>query len=297
MKTTRNILETFEGPMALGISLLLSLLISLQAIGQDEEATKPTGKDLARPAFESALLGEMQSVITPTAKTLEFDFQHRFGTVENGLTDLFGIYSPGANIRMGLTYTPINRLAVGIGLTKNKMTLDLNAKYAIFQQAKQGGIPVSVTYFGSVAAETQKGEYSNNVQRLAFYNEAIIARRINSKLSIQLSPSYTHDNAVVDSAYNNNMIAVGIGARYKFTAQSSLILNYIQPLTKHKDTALDPKPGFMIGWEISTSAHAFQILFSNYQGILPQQNIPYNPLDFFKGQYLIGFNITRLWNF
>ena len=211
MKTTRNILEKFERLLALGISLLLSFMISLPAIGQDEEAAKPSGKELARPAFESALLGEMQSVVVPTAKTLEFDFQHRFGTVENGITDLFGIYSPGANIRMGLTYTPINRLAVGLGLTKNKMALDLNAKYAIFQQAKEGGAPVSVTYFGNVVTETEKGDYTDNIQRLSFYNELIIARRINSKLSIQVSPSYSHDNAVVDSAYSNSMLAVGIG--------------------------------------------------------------------------------------
>ena len=297
MKTTRNILETFERPLAFGVSFLLALLITIPAIAQDDEAAKPATKELARPAFESALLGEMQSVVVPTAKTLEFDFQHRFGTVENGLTDLFGIYSSGANIRMGMTYTPINRLALGLGLTKNKMALDLNAKYAIFQQSKEGGTPISVTYFGNVVAETAKGDYTTNVQRLSFYNEVIIARRVNSKLSIQLSPNYSHDNAVVDSAYNHNMFAVGIGARYKFTAQSSILLNYIQPLTQHKDSALDPKPGFMIGWEISTSSHAFQIIFSNYQGILPQQNIAYNRLDFFKGQYLIGFNITRLWNF
>jgi len=296
MKTSSNFVQHGARKFALGICSLLVVLI-IPAYAQDEATDKAPTKEYARPAFESGLLGEMQSVVVPTTKTLEWDFQHRFGSVENGLKDFFGIYSPGANIRMGLTFTPIDRLAVGIGLTKNKMALDVNYKYAILRQAKEVGMPISLTYFGNVVAATEEGDYTSNVQRLSFYNEAIIARRINSKISVQLSPSFTHFNAVTDSAYNHDMIALGIGARYKFSSQSSIILNYVQPLTSHKNSALDPKPGFMIGWEISTSSHAFQIIFSNYQGILPQANIAYNTLDFFKGQYLIGFNITRLWNF
>lgn len=296
MKTIRNF-PRFNPQQLASVLVVLLIAVISPAIAQDEPAATSTTKELARSPFESALLGEMQSVIVPTAKTLEWDFQHRFGSVENGITDLFGIYAPGANIRMGLTYTPIERLAVGIGLTKNKMALDVNAKYALLRQTKEAGMPVSLTYFGNVVAATEKGDYTSEVQRLSFYNEVIVARRINSKISVQISPSFTHFNSVSDSAYNHNMIAVGIGARYKFTAQSSIILNYVQPVTKHDNTALDPKPGFMIGWEISTSSHAFQVTFSNYQGILPQQNIAYNSLDFFKGQYLIGFNITRLWNF
>lgn len=35
----------------------------------------------------------------------------------------------------------------------------------------------------------------------------------------------------------------------------------------------------------------------NYNGILPQNNNMFNQNDFTKGQFLIGFNITRLWNF
>jgi hypothetical protein len=280
------------------VSFLILLTISLPVLAQDpaEETTKSTTKELARPAFESALLGEMQSVMVQTPKTLEWDFQHRFGTVENGLTDFYGIYAPGANIRMGLTYTPMDRLAVGIGLTRNKMALDLNAKYAIFRQTKEQGMPVSVSYFGNVVANTQAGNYKEELHRLSFYNELIVARRINSKISVQISPSFTHYNAV-DTLYSNDMFAVGIGARYKFSAQSSIIINYVQPLMSHKDSNLNPEPGLAICWEIATSAHAFQIFFSNYQGIVPQENVMYNKLKWGESQFLMGFNITRLWNF
>ena len=93
------------------------------------------------------------------------------------------------------------------------------------------------------------------------------------------------------------MLAIGFGGRYKFSAQSSILINYTQPLSAHKNTAFNPKPGLTIAWEVSTSAHAFQMFFTSYQGILPQENVMYNPLDFTKNGVLFGFNITRLWNF
>ncbi|MBL7847002.1 MAG: hypothetical protein JNL40_06005 [Cyclobacteriaceae bacterium] len=282
--------------MMKGISLLVVLTLSLPAFAQDEEAAKSDKKELARPAFESALLGEMQSVVVQTPKTLEWDFMHRFGTVENGLKDFYGIYAPGANIRMGLTYTPMDKLAVGIGLTKANMALDLNAKYAVFRQSKDNSMPVSVSYFGNVVANTQAGNYKEETHRLSFYNELIVAKRFNSKISVQISPSFTHYNAV-DTLYSNDMFAVGVGARYKFSAQSSIIINYVQPLMNHKDSKLNAQPGLAIVWEIATSAHAFQIFFSNYQGILPQNNIMYNQNKWGDSKFLLGFNITRLWNF
>lgn len=278
------------------VSFLIAATLTLPVFGQDEEAAKTPTKEYARPAFESALLGEMQSVVVQTPKTLEWDFQHRFGPVNNGIKDFYGIYAPGANIRMGLTYTPIDRLAVGIGLTRTNMALDVNAKYAIFRQTKDNKMPVSISYFGNVLANTQAGTYKEELHRLSFYNELIIAKRFNSKISVQISPSFTHYNAV-DTLYKNDMFAVGVGARYKFSAQSSIMINYVQPLMSHKDSKLNPVPGIAVIWEIATSAHAFQIFFSNYQGILPQQNIMYNQLKWGESQFLMGFNITRLWNF
>ncbi len=274
---------------------LIAATLTLPVFGQDEEAAKTPTKEYARPAFESALLGEMQSVVVQSTKTLEWDFQHRFGPVENGVKDFFGIYAPGANIRMGITYTPIDRLALGVGLTRNKMAIDLNAKYAIFKQTKDDKMPVSISYFGNVVYNSQAGNYKENTHRASFYNELIIARRINSKISIQVSPSFTHFNAV-DTLYKNDMLAVGVAARYKFSAQSSIMINYVQPLSSHTDSKLNPVPGLAVVWEIATSGHAFQIFFSNYQGILPQQNVMYNQLKWGDQQFLMGFNITRLWN-
>jgi hypothetical protein len=93
------------------------------------------------------------------------------------------------------------------------------------------------------------------------------------------------------------MIAIGVTGRYKFSNQSSIVIGYTQQLTDHKDPTFNLKPGFTFGWEIATSGHAFQIFATTFQGIIPQENITFNQNDFTNGEFLIGFNITRLWNF
>ena len=237
-----------------------------------------------------------QSVVVPSAKTLEFNMQHRFGTVNNGLKDLYGIYAPGANIRFNFSYTPINNLSLGFGYAKLKQYLDFNAKYAIIKQRKDWSIPVSVTYFGDFAIDNRSDVYEKPVHRFSYYHELIIATRLSDKISLQLTPGFSHFNAM-DSLYSYDMIAVGLSGRYKISDQSSLVINYTQQLTDHKDPKFKLKPGLTFGWEIATSGHAFQIFATTFQGIIPQENIAFNQNDFEKGEFLIGFNITRLWSF
>ncbi len=285
------------------IFVIFSLCVP--AFGQDEEKKEDDGGKPARPAFESAQLMDDQSVVVQSPKTLEFNLQHRFGTVNaNHIKDLYGIYAP-ANIRMGFSYTPIKNLAVGFGTSKLKMYVDVNAKYAILKQTKDWRMPVSVTIFTDAAIDTRSKDAfpkpsdasGNKVYRLAFFNELIIARRVSSKLSLQVAPSYSHYNSM-DKGYSHNMVAIGFSGRYKISPQSSLMFNYTQPLTSLNSASdFKPKPGLTFGCEIATSAHAFQMFATTFQGILPQQNISFNELDYAKGQFLIGFNITRLWGF
>ena len=84
-------------------------------------------------------------------------------------------------------------------------------------------------------------------------------------------------------------------AGYKVTEKSAFIVGYDQPLTQH--TTNNPHPNICFGFETTTSSHAFQVFFGNYYGIVPQSNNVFNKNDFQDGQFVIGFNITRLWNF
>lgn len=285
--------------------LVLVLCISTgNAIAQD--AKTPAAEKKAKPVkgtFGSVWLIDNQTVETPIKGTLEFDIQHRFGVVNNGSKDLWGFFAP-SNIRLGLNYAPIKKLFVGVGITKERMQIDLNAKYALLQQTDKK-MPVSISYYGNIVIDARdKSNFREGVHRLSYFNQLLIARKITKNFSAQVAPSfswfnnveaYVDSKGVIQKKMNNGHFAVAFLGRYKVTAKTAILINYDQPLTKH--TTNNPHPNISFGLETTTSSHAFQVFAGNYYGIVQQSNNVYNQNDYREGQFVIGFNMTRLWNF
>lgn len=292
---------------ALVICLVAALSPTIFA--QDSTATadateaKPRTKPV-KNTFNSNWIIDNQTVMVPIKGTFEMDIMHRFGTVKNGYDDFWGFFAP-SNIRLGFSYVPINNLMVGISITKANMTWEGYAKYAIIRQTKNK-YPVSVTYFGDAAYDSRKKDnFVNASDRLMYFNQLIIARKITDKISLQVAPSHTHVNAVDGYFYEpgkyrgvrlHDHIAVAFAGRYKIKESMAFIFNYDQPITKHRSN--NPDPNISFGLELTTSAHAFQFFLGNYNAITPQRNNYFNQNDpHHLAEYLIGFNITRLWNY
>ncbi len=253
-----------------------------------------------RPAFESSFLIDTPTNVLFSKNTLEVQMSHRFGELNDDSNDLAGFYG-AANIRIGLTYGIHERLTIGFGTTKNKNYQDFNWKAAILRQTRSDKMPVSVSYYGNFAIDARSknlGLFAETSDRYSYFNQLIIARRFNPKLSLQVAPSVSHFNTVA-TTMRNDMVAIAFGGRYKISDQTSVIADYSQPLTKFR--LENPPPGISLGFEFGTSAHTFQIFATNYWGIVPQDNYMFNNkatgLEGDKGQYLIGFNITRNYNF
>lgn len=307
------------------IIVLLSLINST-AFAQDDSTAAATPAPVRRKpvknTFRSVWIIDDQSVMVPVKGTFESDIQHRFGTVENGIKDLFGLYA-SANMRLGFSYVPINNLNLGFGATRNNgnMLLDVSAKYALLKQTK-GKYPVSVTYYGNLAYGTKADPnhflYTYQTQRLSFFNEILVARKVNDNLSVQAGISISHQNSVpgyyaqkdtvtyVFKEEKFDLLAASFCVRYKLTEVTSIVVDYDQPLTRFAIN--NPHPNIAFGFEFNTSGHTFQLFAGNYSLLNPQQNSLYNtnnPIGFKQtgaakikgGQFLIGFNITRLWNF
>ena len=100
---------------------------------------------------------------------------------------------------------------------------------------------------------------------------------------------------------SNDRIAVAFGGRYKITPNTSILVDYSQPITQFDvskdETRYTNHPGLSLGFEFGTSGHAFQVFVSNQWGIVNQENYVWNKNDFFNGDILLGFNITRIYNF
>ncbi|MCX6189107.1 MAG: DUF5777 family beta-barrel protein [Bacteroidetes bacterium] len=306
----------------------LCLLLNGAILAQDstmvtQEVAAPTPKvKPVKNTFEGIWIIDNQTVMVSAKGTFEMDILHRFGTIKNKYEDLWGFWAP-SNIRLGFSYVPINNLLVGFSLTKAFSTWDVYGKYAIISQTK-GKYPVSATYFGDIAIDSRKKDnFEHFADRVMYFNQLIIARKITEKLSVQLAPSQTHINVtngyytddsepindhILKSKLNHNHIALGVSARYKLKESVAIIINYDQPLTKHpyyytdpstkKVEDSNPKPNLSFGIDLTTSNHSFQIFMGNYSALSPQRNNLFNKNDFKDlGQFLIGFNITRLANF
>lgn len=264
------------------------------------DVTKPA-KEVVKSTFENSVLLNSQTVDNAAKKSLDFMIMHRFGLIENA-KDLFGFYA-SANIRLGLNYGITDRIAVGLGVTKYNMTYDLQWRYMLLKQAKSGGSPVTVTYFGNACRsaadenqfKNQDGVYNSN-DRFSWFHELMIARKFSRKFSLQVAGEFGHFN-IVDSLYEHDNIGISFLGRYKFSPQSSVIVDFDYLLTKQGLSDLDPKPNLGIGFEVSTGNHQFEIFVCNGGQLLKQDMLVYNQNDFFKGEVMFGFNITRQWGF
>ena len=171
--------------MKLKISLLskiltlsaLPLLFGYTAIAQEGDTTavveeeKPAkDKRPIKDPFASGYLINNQTIVIPTAKTLEYIIQHRFGKLNSGIFDLAGLYAP-SNIRMGLNFSITDRVLVGIGTTKNNKLQDVNWKFAILRQTRSGNIPVGIVYFGIVALDARSDIFPKLTNRLSYFHQ------------------------------------------------------------------------------------------------------------------------------
>jgi len=255
------------------------------------DSIAPPVKEFERAAFISTGLIDNQTDRVFSKGTIEMVMNHRFGLV-NGTNDMIGIWAP-ANIRIALSYAVTDRITVGFGTTKDSRLLDFSLKGAIFKQTQNGRMPVNITYYGNFTTDSRKKEnFYHTSDRWSFFNQLIFSRYFSKAVSFQIAPSYSHYNRVARTM-KNDMAAVAVGGKVTIFPDIAILVESSVPLSKfEKDT---PVAGFGAGLEYGTVGHAFQLFISNSKGIINQQNYMYNQNEFFNGEFMIGFNITRSW--
>ncbi len=284
-----------------GILILMVGCLHLQAQDEAEPKDKPV-----RFSFASGHLIDNQTSKVAVKNTLEWVIQHRFGTMGDGISNVYGFYAPGANIRNGFSYTILDNLQVGYGLTLKNMYSDFNIKYVILQQTRKNTIPLFVTLYANMAIDGRKDEvfgteykFSN---RFSYFSQLIVGRKVSNWLSVQANASFTHFNSVADDM-NHDVVGVGFNGRINISPQSSVLFQYdiplkIQSISEQREFDA-AKPNFGLGFEVSTGSHAFQIYVTSSNSILPQDAYLYNGFDWTNGfsDLMFGFTINRLWSF
>ncbi len=290
--------------------LFLSIIVCMQAISQNvnldsmlDMQTKTKDKNKAQyveATFTTSRLVDGHTVETTQAGVLDLKISHRFGQLNQGFYNMFGF--DVASIRIGVDYGITNRFTVGAGRSSFEKQYDGFLKYRLLWQSEDGKkMPVSLTLLSSVMLETDtlalKTEKKISVSpstanKFSYAYQVLLARKFNSRFSLQLVPTLIHEN-IVDSSFNSNDIfAVGAGAKIKVTPKSNINIEYYYVLLGSK------LPGtyntFSIGYEIETAGHVFQLHFTNSTGMTERSFIAENTGRWSKGDIHFGFNISRV---
>ena len=261
-------------------------------LGQlEQEKDAPT--QVVDATFKATRLINGHTVQTPGEGTMVFLISHRFGALNSGAYNFFGLDE--ATLRLGFEYAVTDRFEIGIGRSNTAKTFDGFLKYKAIQQTIGAHpIPVSVTLFSSAAVSTVR--YVDDIdhtlgRRTAYSYQALVARKFSPDLSLQLMPTLIHRNLVMNEGEKNDVYALGGGGRYKLTKRFSLNAEYYYLLTKY--TADHYRNSLALGVDIETGGHIFQMHVTNSPGMIEKQFVSETTGNFFKGDIFFGFNISR----
>jgi hypothetical protein len=274
------------------------LNISFSASGQDDLMelidTSEESTEKIRSTFNGTRIINGHSIETRDAGTLEVIFMHRFGRINSGAYNLWGL--DDAWIRLGLEYSITDNLTIGVGRSSFEKTYDGFLKYRFVSQARGAkNFPFTGTAFASMAINTLKPANPEQEikfsSRVSYSYQILLARKFNKNLSLQLSPTLVHHNLVNTPEENNDIFSLGFSGRYKITRRMAITLEYFYQF--NNNTTQENYNPLGIGIELETGGHVFQMVFSNSQGMIEKSFITETTGNFFDGDIHFGFNITR----
>ena len=253
--------------------ILCLLLGNVAAIAQDTSLLKMLDESqnssdqshVVTGTFKATQLINVPTVESPGKQSLQFLIMHRFGKLNEGAYELFGL--DNASIRFGLDYGFTDRLSAGVGRSSVDKAFDGNIKYKILQQSTgKGAVPISLSLYELVTHYTQRytdKPYLNSRFRTSYTSQLLIARKFSRNLSLQLAPSWTHYNLVATPEDNNDLFAITAGGRMKFTKRMSVTAEYSYLLP---DQVVSTKVynSLSLGVDIETGGHVFQLVFTNF---------------------------------
>jgi hypothetical protein len=245
--------------------------------------------------FKTTRLVNGHSVENVAKGVLDVKIQHRFGNLNEGGYELFGL--DNATMRMGLDYGITNYLMVGIGRSTYQKTYDAFFKLKILRQSKgKKKMPITLSYVPTIAYRTLKWEdptiKNYNSSRLSYTHQLIIGRKFSDGTSLQLMPTFVHQNLVSAASDPNDILAIGIGGRQKLTKRISINAEYYYQIPGFK--LQGTRNALSIGLDIETGGHVFQLHFTNSQGMNERTFIADTRGRWDKGDILFGFNISRV---
>ena len=274
--------------------ILLFFLFPLLTFSQTDLLSgveTPSAKEKVTSAFKALKIVNLESTKLAAKGDLYFVVAHRFGSIKDGFEGFYGL--DNANTQIKFIYGLTNGL--NVSAARSEFAYDFATKYMLFPQIKDG-LPVTIAGFNSLSINnTLKESLYPKLQfkdRLTYVAQLLISRKFSEKLSLEIVPSFFHQNFVEDVDQSNSQYAIGFGGRYKFAKRWSLNMDYAAHLNRAPNSLY--KNPLSIGFDLETGGHVFQMHFTSSQAIDEAGYLGRTTGDWTKGDIFFGFNLARV---
>lgn len=265
----------------------------LSGFFEDDFDVKPA---LIEKTFRTPRIVNMHSVENPVPGEMIMNIGHRFGRLNTGFYELFGLDQ--ATMRLGFDYGVNDWLGLGIGRSSFQKTYDAFLKARIIGQGGKSNFPLTLTIYSSASVNTLRNVFpeDNNgfSDRLGITNSVMIARKFGEKFSLQLNPIWLRSNYLPEIQSGTDDLSLGMAARIRLLPRVHLNMEYIHELI---DDKVEDKNPLSFGFDIETGGHVFQLFFSSTQGIFDKAYLINTNETWKTGGIYFGFNITRVFYF
>lgn len=282
------------------ITLIIAIFITSPIVYSQSE------KEISAPVnlvFWGTRLVDQQTTETVGKNKFQIEVLHRFGTIENGVKDLYGIYAP-SNISMGVGYGISDRLEIKFQTEKNNKIQELGVKYKILQQNISDTTPISLSYNFDLSVDAHDSSYfGENYEfsdRFLYTNQLIASRQFMYKIMTMITLSYVHSNSI-DKSLQHDKMEINMAVGYKITKKNAVFINYQIPWNvnlfndynnNNNNTATtSPKQGFSFGIESTTPRHSFQVFMTTRNNINLGKDLINTENEISLNSLRLGFNI------
>lgn len=259
----------------------------------DEIDNDSLGKNYATATFKGLKVVNFESTKLVAKKELTLIIAHRFGTVKNGFDSFFGL--DDAVTRIHFVYGVNDWLNVGLSRSSFQKIYQSSIKYRLLRQ-ETNGFPVTIVGYNAILvnsglekANLPKLEFKH---RLGYTAQLLVSRKFNTNFSMQLAPTFFHDNYVQLNEQDNSQFALGIGGRHKLSKRWSINIDYGYHLNRADNSPF--KNPLSIGFDLETGGHVFQMHFTNAQPMNTNGFLGQATGDWTKGDFFFGFNLSRV---
>jgi len=243
--------------------------------------------------FKGTKIINSQSVEMPDNGVLQFMIQHRFGTLNSGFYNLFGL--DNSQVRIGFDYGLNKFLSIGLGRSSSLKAIDSNLKIRIARQSKgKINFPFTMCFNSAIAIKQFLfSEIKNSdflfANQFAYTNQFLIARKFSREFSLQISPTLVHYNLLPLNQINHDQFSIGYGARYKLNNRMSINVESFYQLNSENNINQ-----LSFGFDIETGGHVFQLHMTNSAFMIDRAFIHETYDSWLEGDIYFGFNISRV---